>query len=91
MEMEFLNIIKKNYEENEHLHLLVKFNHFVMGLIINEESFLLTYINNQCFITKLTIDNQIPTIYLNNETIKDILLKDDKKLLKDFKEEIIVC
>jgi len=70
--MEFLEIIKKNYEENEHLHLLVKFNSFVMGIVINNELFILTYKDKQCFITTNCTDKQIPTVHLNRETIDGI-------------------
>lgn len=68
--MDFLTVLKEGYEKNEHLHLLIKYERFLMNIQINDEIFTLEFNQETCTISTKETTNSYPCIQITNEGIK---------------------
>lgn len=67
--MDFLTLLKEGYEKNEHLHLLIKYERFLMNIQINGELFSLEFNQENCVISTEVTTNSYPCIQITNEAL----------------------
>lgn len=67
--MDFLTILKDGYEKNEHLHLLIKYERFLINIQINDEIFTLEFNQGNCIISTKETTNSYPLIKITNDAL----------------------
>lgn len=70
--MDFLSVLKEGYEKNEHLHLLIKYNHFHMGMKINNDLFFLQFNHGLCIISTETNVETYPSLEVTDKAVEDL-------------------